>query len=47
VIALCCEVPGATRWDLAHREFSTAMRDEIRALVEDLVVEHWRAAAHT
>jgi hypothetical protein len=36
VVAICCEVPGAERWDLAEREFTDGMRDEIRTRTEAL-----------
>src|SRR5262249_36916299 len=39
VIALCCEVPGSTRWDLAHPEFTDATPDEIRARSQALALE--------
>jgi protein-tyrosine-phosphatase len=39
VVALCCNVPDAERWELAHREFSEAMRDEIRTRAEALALE--------
>jgi hypothetical protein len=32
-VAICCDVPGAERWDLAQREFTQAMQDEIRERV--------------
>jgi hypothetical protein len=37
-VAICCDVPGAERWDLAQREFTEAMQDEIRDRVNGLVV---------
>jgi len=39
IVAVCCDVPGAERWELAHREFSEAMRDEIRTRAETLALE--------
>jgi hypothetical protein len=39
MIGLCCDVPGSERWDLVHREFSEAMRDEIRERTEALAME--------
>jgi len=39
VIGLCCTVPGGERWDLVHREFVEAMRDEIRERTEALAME--------
>jgi len=36
VVAICCGVPGAERWDVAEREFTEAMCDEIRARAETL-----------
>lgn len=38
VVGLCCDVAGGERWDLAHREFTEAMRDEIRARTEELAL---------
>ena len=39
MIGLCCDVPGGERWDLVHREFTEAMRDEIRERTEALAME--------
>ena len=40
VVGIDTEPVGATdHWELQHREFSMAMRDEIQALTEALVVE--------
>jgi protein-tyrosine-phosphatase len=36
IVAIDCDVPGAERWALAHREFDDALRDEIRGRVETL-----------
>ena len=36
IIGVCCDVPGGERWDLANREFTSAMGDEIRARAEEL-----------
>ena len=44
IIALCCDVEGAERWDLVHREFTDAMRDEIRARTQALAMECGRTA---
>jgi hypothetical protein len=38
-IGLCCDAPGGERWDLVHREFVEAMRDEIRERTEALAME--------
>jgi hypothetical protein len=37
LIAIDCDVPGATLWRLANEEPGPAMRQEIQGLVEDLV----------
>lgn len=39
IVAMCCDVPTAERWDLAEREFTNAMRDEIRARTEVLAAQ--------
>ena len=44
VIGLCCDVPGGERWDLVHREFTEAMRDEIRERTDALATECQLAA---
>ena len=36
IVALCCDVAGAERWDLSNREFTEAMHDEIRERAEAL-----------
>jgi hypothetical protein len=40
IVGIDCEPDGATdRWELHHREFDAAMRDEIRARSEVLATE--------
>jgi hypothetical protein len=39
LVAIDCEVPGATVWRLANDEPGPAMSDEIRGLVDQLVDE--------
>src|SRR5688572_13926454 len=40
IVAIDSEPAGATdHWEIQHREFDVAMRDEIRTLTEALVVE--------
>jgi len=36
VVAICCDVPDAERWDLTEREFTDGLRDEIRLRTEVL-----------
>lgn len=36
MIAIDCRVPDAERWELAHQEFETPMRDELRQRAEAL-----------
>ncbi len=38
-VAIDCDVPGADRWELRHREVGEAMRDELRAGAEALARE--------
>ena len=44
MIGLCSTVPGGERWDLVHREFTEAMRDEIRERMEALAMERQSGA---
>jgi hypothetical protein len=37
VVAICCDVPGGERWDLAQRELTQTMQDEIRGHTSSLV----------
>jgi hypothetical protein len=37
VVAICCDVPGAQRWDLAQRECTEGMAKEIRSGVNGFV----------
>ncbi len=39
VVAICCDVPDAEHWDLAEREFTEAMGEEIRVRSE--VLARW------
>jgi hypothetical protein len=39
VVAIDCEIPGATVWDLANGDPGPAMREEIRAKVERFVAD--------
>jgi len=39
VIAIDCEVSGAARWDLVHREINEGMRDELRERAEVMALE--------
>ena len=39
IVAIDCDVPTATRWDLAHQDFDATMRDEIRARTAALAAE--------
>jgi hypothetical protein len=39
IVAIDCDVPGGARWDLAHKEFASPMRDELRRRAEALARE--------
>jgi hypothetical protein len=38
-IAICCDVPGAERWELRQHDFTRGMQDEIRGRVNSLVAQ--------